>query len=111
MATTLLDLYSGQPGIAATTLYTCPSNTKVRIVAATATNDTTTAKYFTVYRVPSGGSAGDDNLVINQKTLSSRESYTCPELVGHIIEAGDTIEALAEAASQITIHLSGVAIT
>jgi hypothetical protein len=110
MGVTLLDLYSGQLAATVGTLYTCPSNTRVRIVAATATNDTTIAETFTIYRVPNGDTAGDANVVINTKSLGDKESYTCPELVGHILEAGDSIQGLAGTASQITMHISGISI-
>lgn len=111
MANTLIDVYNGQPAATDTTLYTCPSNTRVRILAASAVNDTTTAKYLSAHRVPSGGSVGDDNMIINQKTVGSRESVPLWELVGQVLEPGDVLSAVAESASQITVHVSGVSIT
>lgn len=107
---TFIKLYEGQPGVTNTTLYTCPANTRVRILAATATNDTTVAKYFSAHLVPFGGSVSDANIIINQKSLGSRESYHCPELVGHILDPGDIASSIAEAADQITLHISGVSI-
>ena len=111
MANTLIDIYNGQPGIANTLLYTGPSNTRVRVLAANAVNDTTTAKYLSAHRVPSGGAAGDANIIINQKVIGSRESVPLWELVGQVLESGDFLSAIAEAADQITVHISGVAIT
>ena len=111
MGIQLIDLYSGQLGVAASTLYTCPTNTRVRVVAATAVNDTTSAETFTLYRVPSGGTAGASNLIINAQSLGSQESYTCPEIIGHILEAGDTIQGLAGTANQITVHISGILVS
>ena len=111
MANILIDLYNAQPGVADTTLYTCPANTRVRVLAATVVNDTTTAKYISFHRVPSGGAVGDANMIINQKVIGSRESAPLWELVGHALEAGDFLSAIAEAADQITVHISGVAIT
>ena len=111
MANTLIDIYNAQPGIANTTLYTCPANTRVRVLAASAVNDTTTAKYISAHRGPSGGAAGDANIIINQKIIGSRESAQLWELVGQVLEAGDFLSAIAETAAQITVHISGVAIT
>ena len=111
MSTILKKLYEGQPAAANTTLYTCPANTEVRIVAATITNDAAAAKYISFHLVPSGGSVGDTNLILNQKTIGDKESYTLPELVGHILEAGDLISAIAETADILTVHISGIAIT
>ena len=111
MANTLIDIYNGQPGATDTTLYTAPANTRVRILAATATNDTTTAKYISAHRVPSGDSVGDANIIMNQKTVGSMETVQLWQLIGQVLEAGDFLSAIAEAASQITVHISGVAIT
>ena len=111
MATTLIDIYNGQPGVANTTLYTCPANTTVRILAANVVNDTTTAKYISAHRVPSGGAAGDANLIVNQKVVGSSASIQLWELIGQVLEAGDLLSAIAEAADQLTVHISGVAVT
>jgi len=108
---TLIKLYEGQPAAANTTLYTAPANTRVRVLAATGTNDTTTACYISFHIVPSGGAVGDAYLAVNQKVIDSRDSYTFPELVGHVLEPGDFISAIAETASQISMHISGVSIT
>lgn len=111
MTTELIDIYNGQPGATNTTLYTCPANTTVRILAANMVNDTTTAKYLSVHRVPSGDSVGDANLIVNQKVAGSRASVQLWELIGQVLEAGDVLSAIAETADQITVHISGVAIT
>jgi len=104
-------LYEGQPGSTATLLYTSPANTRVTIIKATACNDTTTAKYLTVYLVPSGGTAGAANLIYNQKVIGSRETKDLSDLVPQVLDPGDMIYALAEAADQITVHISGMAKT
>ena len=51
---------------------------------------------------------GDANMVINQKVLGSRESVPLWELLGQVLEPGDILSAIAEAADQITVHISGV---
>ena len=111
MATTPIDIYNAQPAATSTELYECPANTKVRILKATATNDITTTKYITCHIVPTGDQVDDANIIINQKTFASREAKSLWELEGHVLEAGDKIYGIAEAASQITVHISGVAIT
>ena len=111
MGNTLTDIYSGQPAATNTILYTSAANTRTKILAASAVNDTTTSKYITFHRVPSGGAAGDANLIINQKVVGSKESVPLWELVGQVLEPGDFISAIAEAATQITVHISGVTIT
>jgi len=52
-------------------------------------------------------SAGADNLIIDARTVAPDETYTCPELIGHVLEAGDFISTLASAATSLTIRCSG----
>ena len=111
MANTLVDMYNAQPAATDTTLYTAAANTRVRILQASAVNDTTSTKYISFHRVPSGGSVGDATIIINQKALASRESVPLWEIVGQVLEPGDLLSAIAETASQITVHISGVEIT
>lgn len=111
MGNTLIDMYNGQPAATNTTLYTCPANSRVRILAATVTNEGTTGRYISFHRVPTGDSVGDDNIILNQKSIGSRESYTLPELLGHVLEPGDFLSGIAEAADELTVHISGVLIT
>ena len=111
MPTTPIDIYNAQPGATDTTLYTAEANERVIIQAATAVNDTTTSKYISFHRVPSGGSVGDPTLIINQKVIGSRASVPLWELIGQVLEPGDLISAIAETASQLTVHISGTLIT
>jgi len=107
---TLIRAYRGQPGISDTLLYTCPANTRVRILAATACNEGTTTRWFSMHMVTTGGAAADSNLALNQKALTSRASYVVNEIIGHILEPGDFLSSIAEAAAEITLHISAVAI-
>lgn len=109
MSTTPIDLYNGQPGATAEELYECPTVTKVFVTAACACNDTTTADYVTLYRVPSGDSAGDANIIYNQETVANMESKALPNLVGQVLEPGDKLYGLIGTANRVTLHISGVA--
>ena len=111
MSNTLKQLSSGQLAATAATLYTCPTGMKARILAATATNDTTTAVTYTLYIVPSGDSAGVANLVCNAQPLNDSESNTVNEIIGHVLEPGDTLQGLASTADQVTLTVSGVEVT
>jgi hypothetical protein len=51
--------------------------------------------------------AGADNLIIDTRTVAPDETYTCPELIGHVLESGDFISTLAGAATSLTIRCSG----
>jgi hypothetical protein len=90
----------------AASVCTAPGNTQTNITAATAFNSSAGAVKMTVYRVSSGGSAATSNLIA-EKTLATREAYSCPELLGQTLEPGAAIWALADAASAINIHISG----
>ena len=73
----------------------------------TATNYNTTAATISVNLVASAGSAGNDNLIVKTKTLQPAETYTFPELVGHVLPNGGFISTIASAASTINIRASG----
>ncbi len=77
----------------------------------TATNTTGAAAALTVRLVPSGGSAGATNTVLSAKSIAAGETYTCPEVVGHVLEPGDFISTLAGTAAAITIRASGRQVT
>jgi len=111
MSNTLIDMYNGQPAAANTMLYTAEANTKVKILAASVVNDTTTSKYISFHRVPTGDAVGNANIIINQKVVSSRASVSLWELIGQVLEAGDFLSAIAETAAQLTVHISGIAVT
>ena len=111
MAYTPIKIYDGQPGNTDTTLYTGQANERIRILAAVGTNDTTTSAYLSMNLVPSGDSVDAANLIMNQKVFGSRESRQLDEIIGQVIEVGDVLSGIAETASQITLHISGVKIT
>lgn len=89
-----------------TTQYTATNVTTV-IDKFTATNYSATAAAISVNIVTSGGSAGNDNLIVKTKTLQPAETYTFPELVGQVIASGGFISTIAGSASAINIRASG----
>lgn len=92
-----------------TTQYTSTAM-KTIIDKATVTNTTGGAVTFAVNLVPSGGAAGDDNMIV-EKNIAANSTYTLPEAVGQVLEAGDFISTLAGAATSLTIRFSGRQIT
>lgn len=110
MSVTLKNAYLDQPGIANTTLYTCPANTVARVLKCTVTNDTTTVETISFNKVASGGAVGADNLIMNLKSIGNKETYECPEVVGQVLGAGDLLSAIASAAAQLTVSLDVVEI-
>jgi len=93
-----------------TTQYTA-SNVRAVIDKFTATNTTTSNVTLSVNLVASGGSAGASNLIVDARTIAPDETYTFPELVGQVLEAGGFISTIASAATSLTIRASGREIT
>lgn len=91
---------------AATTQYTANGVSAI-IDKFTATNYDTVGRTITVHLVTVGGTAGDSTLAVKAKTLQAGETYTFPEIVGHILAPGGFISTTASAASAITIRASG----
>lgn len=89
-----------------TTQYTAV-NVSAIIDKFTATNYSASAATLSVNLVTQFDSSGNQNLIIKNKTLLPSETYTFPELVGHVLQAGGFISTLASAASAINIRSSG----
>lgn len=93
-----------------TTQYTS-DNAKTVIDKFTVTNTSAANVDFSVNLVAVSGTASDANLVLDARTIAAGETYTCPELVGQVLEAGGFISTLAGAATSLTISASGRVIT
>jgi len=95
---------------AQTTQYTA---TAVRAIIDkfTVTNTSAGNVTMSVNLVTVSGAAGATNLIIDARAIAPDETYTCPELVGHVLEAGSFISTLASAATSLTIRCSGREIT
>lgn len=89
-----------------TTQYTAVS-VRAIIDKATVTNTDTVARTFSVNLVTVSGSAGNSNLVIDDRTVQPGETYLCPELVGHALLSGGFISTIASAATALTLRVSG----
>lgn len=92
---------------AETTQYVTPALTRTLIDKFTATNVTAAAAVITVRLVPFGGTAGALNAITYAKSVGVGEAYAFPELVGHVLAAGDFISTLAGTASALVIRASG----
>ena len=91
---------------AQTTQYTAGVGVRTIIDKFSGYNGTAGAVTLAVNLVPSGGSAGASNLKV-LKSLAAGESYTFPEVVGHVLNSGDFISSIAGAATSIVIRISG----
>jgi hypothetical protein len=89
-----------------TTQYTA-TNVSTIIDKFTATNYSASAATLSVNLVTQFDAAGNQNLIIKAKTLLPSETYTFPELVGHVLQPGGFISTIASASSAINIRSSG----
>lgn len=92
---------------AVATYYTTPSTIVTIIDKMTLTNTSASAVSATVYLVDITGTAANSECLISALGIGAGATYTCPEIVGHILNHGDTIQALASANSALTVRISG----
>ncbi len=102
-----------QLGTVTSTLYASPAGQDgTQLTAIIVVNDTTTADEITLHLVPSGGSAGDDNVLCKDMTIAG--DGVPVNVLGMMgveqlfLEAGGTLQGKADVAGQFTVHLSGV---
>ena len=91
---------------ALTTQYIVPVVATI-IDKITAINHDTSAHTINVYLVPAGAPAGNEHLIVKAKTLQPSETYTFPEIAGHILNTGDSISTLGSLAASMNFRVSG----
>ena len=93
-----------------TTQYTA-SLCKAVIDKFTVTNITASNATISVNLVASGQAASSSNLIVDAKIIAPDETYTLPELIGHVLDPGGFISTIAGTVSSLTIRASGREIT
>ncbi|TNE61202.1 MAG: hypothetical protein EP341_00865 [Sphingomonadales bacterium] len=93
-----------------TTQYTATNLTAV-IQQFTITNVSAAAATLTIHLVPNGGTAGASNTILDARSIAVGETYTCPEVIGHVLNNGGFIATISSAASALVIKASGLEIT
>lgn len=93
-----------------TTQYTASGVTAI-IDKFTATNYGATTTTLSVNLVTSADTAGNQNLIVKTKSLQPSETYTFPEIVGHVLAPGGFISTIAGAATSVNIRASGREVT
>lgn len=91
----------------AQTTQTTATNETLVIDKFTVTNVSAGNETLSVNLVISGGSASNANLIVDARSVAPGETYTLPELVGHVLLNGSFISTLASAASSLVIRASG----
>jgi hypothetical protein len=107
MTTTSKPLVTSQyASNAQTTYYTAGTGVRTILDKFTAYNGTAGAVSLTVNLVPSAGAAAATNVQV-VKSIAAGETYTFPEIVGHVLESGGFISTIASAATSLVIRVSG----
>ena len=107
MAVNLVNIIPRKHAEAAqTTQYTVSAGSTV-IDKFTVTNTSSVTVLFSCNLPALSDAPDDDNLVLDGRQILAGETYTCPELVGQVLELGGTISTLAGATSSLTISASG----
>ena len=93
-----------------TTQYSAPAGTRTIIDKFSTHNGHTSSVVLTINVVASGGSASAANLIAS-KSLASGESYTWPEVVGNVLNAGDFVSTIAGTDAVVVMRISGREVT
>lgn len=91
---------------AQTTQYVAANVTTI-VDKFTATNFSSSAVNVSVNLASVGEATGNSNLIVKTRTLQAGETYTFPEIVGHILPSGGFISTLASAAAAVNLRASG----
>lgn len=95
----------------AATYYTSSGGFLTRIDKLTFTNQDTGAHQVTIYLVPLAGSAGATNLITKAYSIVAGATFNCPDVVGHILGAGGSLQMFADTANDVTVFGSGTLIS
>ena len=91
---------------AQTTQYVATGVTTI-IDKFTATNFSCNMVTVSVNLATAGEATGNSNLIVKTRTLQPGETYTFPEIVGHILPPDGFISTLASAAAAVNVRASG----
>ena len=85
-----------------------PNGARTIVDKFTATNNSGSIVDFSLFLVPNGQTAGSaEHRLLDRRSIDPGVCYTCPEIVGHVMESGDKIVTLASVGGSITIRASG----
>lgn len=107
MSVTAKPLIGSKQAETASTMQYTATGVSAIIDKFTATNTSAANATLSIFLVPAAGTAGDANAIVKTKTLQALETYTFPEIVGHILAPGSFLSTQASVASAITIRMSG----
>lgn len=100
---------TGYAASSETTVYTS-TDARTIIDKFTVYNSDTAPITYVVKLVPSGVSAAAQHVILS-KVVAPGETYTVPEVIGHVLESGGFISEVASTASKLTRRISGRQVT
>jgi hypothetical protein len=92
------------------TYYTAPVNTTTIIRRASFTNYSGEAQSINVWLVPNGGTATNNNIVLQDQALAIGQTLSASDIEGQILEPGDSLQAQAGITASVNIMASGTEI-
>jgi hypothetical protein len=107
MAVTISNIIPAKTAESSQTTQYTSNGVQTIIDKFTATNYSAVAATISVNLITAAGSATDSNLIVKAKTLQPSETYTFPELVGHVLPNNGFISTIAGTATSINIRASG----
>jgi hypothetical protein len=107
VSVTAKSLFSPLQAAAANTTQYTATGVRTILDKFTGTNTTGVAATLTVFLVQNGGAAGAANTIVSARSLAAGECYTFPEVVGHVLNAGDFLVTASGTGNAITIRASG----
>ena len=89
-----------------TTIYTAGAGTRTILDKITGHNTDTATIVVAFNLVPNGGTVGDNNKIVS-KAIAAGDTYTFPEVVGHVLESGGALSGIAGTADKVVVRVSG----
>ena len=81
-------------------------NVRTTLDKVTLCNTSAAAVVVTMDAVDNGFSPGVVQRLISARSIAPGETYTCPEIAGHVLNAGDSIQNFASAGLAIKLRMS-----
>lgn len=109
MAISYVDVSQEQVTTSNVDIYTAPTSSNfesAHIIYANCTNESTSDTELTVHIVQSGGAAGVTNIYFPPKVIFAGRYDPLLPLLGATLKAGDTINSVADIASNLNLKFS-----
>ena len=90
----------------AVAIYTTPGSTVSIIEAVAATNVGSGARTYTIHLVNSGDVASASNILVDAASLAEGEAEAVPVAVNHVLNEGDSLQALSDANTSVNLQVS-----